>query len=237
MLTREHVIPLALNGSLIIENAACDPCRDKTNKGYENFVLQNELLNARLILGLDRRRKKVKGPKYLHPITKSFSPFDLNGKNPEPNLRQLGDEAKRVLMLVRWAPPTLLSGSEAEGFEGFQLGLFNLGSHPPQVAPREFGTFPANLSLYSLFLIKVAYGFAVSEIGIHNFDGSLARDFLNNLRGEGYVLVGGASHPNNISESLLHRLSYRQEKGWIVVTVHLFASAIGVRYDVVVGRA
>ncbi|MGZ0079033.1 HNH endonuclease [Methylomonas sp. YC3] len=59
-LTDEHIIPLALNGTLIIRDAACDSCRAISNEKYENPALQADLLVPRLLLGLKRRKKNQK---------------------------------------------------------------------------------------------------------------------------------------------------------------------------------
>lgn len=233
LLTDEHVIPLALNGSLIIKKAACEPCRDQTNKGYENAVLQGELLNPRVILGL--RRRKNKTIKYTHPIAESSVPFSYE-KAPEPNVYRNGDEADKTFMLMTWAAPSILRQVEADGFEDMQFAFINLGGPSHRSKRYNFQQIPFNPSIYSLFLIKIAYGFAVSQLGLDGFNSEIARDFLKNLRHEGYKLVGRAEYPKNLSGKWLHRLSLRIQEGWIIVTVHIFASAMGARYDVIVGR-
>ena len=67
-LTNEHVIPLALGGTMVIRNASCEKCRDITSR-YERNPLKENWSEVRACLDYPSRRRKFEDEIFYLRVT------------------------------------------------------------------------------------------------------------------------------------------------------------------------
>ncbi|MGZ5817880.1 MAG: HNH endonuclease, partial [Burkholderiaceae bacterium] len=185
-LTREHIVPLALNGTLVIENAACKPCQTRSNESYENAALQANFLVPRLLLELKRRKKKVEKHLPLVAIgnvaNDATAIFDL-----ELDLAQYPP----YIPFLRLKLPGRLEGIERDG---------NLSEVRTQFVPiQKASSVPLSgittrtkldHTAFGLTVAKIAFCFAIAERGLEAIDLSELRDLLLGKRSDLYNYVG-----------------------------------------------
>lgn len=229
-LTDEHIIPLALNGGLIIRDAACETCRDRSNRVYEQPALNADFLVPRLLLELKRRKKSQ--PKLLPPLVTATS------KSGETftNLQVPTPEHPKMIWLNVLQPPGRVSGEERGADLGTIQGwVFGFDTVDEMTFQKAEMSLTMHHTAVALTLAKIGYCFAVAELGIDGFDGSDIRDLLQGKRGDVYNFVGSASNMENLTTRHLHGLYFRRREKWRTVLVHLFASCEMRPYEVVVG--
>lgn len=238
-LTDEHIIPLALNGNMVLPKSSCQDCNRMTSR-FERRVLRGLMLDARLAADFKSRRRKDR-------------PEDIRVRlvEPEGHIRETDVprlEAPGLLMLPTFAKPAFLTREHpVDGIkiEGYQL--MNVGS---QQDLTEFARRNAAIGVQAhsvpdiealgQMLAKIAYSFAVAVTGVIGRDSSplpdLMRDPSNNGRWIGsdlFVLESerpegthGLAHipyvpsPNGAAEVVLIKLftSARPVEGYVVVT-------------------
>jgi hypothetical protein len=156
-LTDEHIVPLALNGTLIMKKAACDPCRDHTNKQFENDALQADFLVPRLLLELKRRKKSK--PKKL-PAANIILHDDTEIRDIALELSQYPPIAHFFV----FDPAGRLIGQEKTGdLDSFRIIDIHL-PQPQNVFYRRVETnHKQDFTSFAMTLAKIAYCFAVAE--------------------------------------------------------------------------
>lgn len=235
-LTEEHIIPLALSGTLIFEHAVCDTCKTLTGKP-EQRALNAELLVPRLLLELKRRRADKKPPKSLpraawgnHLLSEGIGAFrvELTAAQYPP-----------VFQLLMFPVAGLLAGEDRvdPSLHGIQLVTCDLGIRPRASYPAVTTRTKFGHTDYCYLLAKIAYSFAAAEVGVAAFDGEGIRSLLLGRRDDVFNWVGGLSRPEPPHRSALHHLCLRKRGEWLTVLVNLFASAGVPPYEIVVGRA
>lgn len=231
-LTDEHIVPLALNGSLIIRDAACDPCRAISNESYENLALQADLLVPRLLLGLKRRKKKIQ--KQM-PIGKIGN--HAMGDREGADVHYTVESYPKTFSMVHFPPPGKLTGVDmGGGLKSMRVQIVNLGIEPlPSAGVTLITTH--NHTAFSLTIAKIGYCFGVAELGKFAFDSSEIIDLLLGRRDDVYNFVGSDPliAPRRIDR--LHWLSLLRVGGYWVARVQLFASCGISPYHVVLGEA
>ncbi|RYY76987.1 MAG: HNH endonuclease [Gammaproteobacteria bacterium] len=229
-LTKEHIIPSALNGTLILLKAACDPCRDHTNKGFENAALQADFLVPRLLLELKRNHKKV---------IKKLPLADAETFDGE-RLLQIQLELSQYPPIVHFfvfPPPGILTKVERSGsLEALQFSIVCF----PNVAQYKYQNVEVrhktDFTAFALTLAKIGYCFAVAELGLSGFEGDGIRDLINNKRSDTFNFVGGPLTKSRAPDNQLHVLLLQQRGDYCTVIIHLFASFTAQTYEVVVGK-
>ena len=233
----EHIVPLALNGGLILPESSCRQCEQVINKEIENRLLAEEYAQFRAKYGLPTRRPKsrqrmvklpsVTGGWITVPATEYTAPVPL-----------YRFETARILSGAPHVPNShawtmgILGGSDEEIFLQEKYPLWTR-EHTFRPEPYQFARFVA----------KVAYGFAVANLGIDCFE-PLANDIILGRSDDYFRLVG--SEPRDPPNSGWprggqHHLSIvvrfvRKNVGLVVVDMKCFADSGTPVYHAVVGE-
>ncbi|MGO6699276.1 HNH endonuclease [Rhizobium ruizarguesonis] len=231
-LTDEHIVPLQLEGSMIIEKACCEPCRKMSNT-FEHKAMYADLLVPRIILRLKRARRKSTPP--------SLPPAILNPSDGYPEEQAL---EKETVLAVEQYPPTLQTiGLPRAGIlAGIERGdsLTDVRMHhaetgkpwsPPaaKIATRHLHDHTA----MALSVLKIAYCFAVAERGLDGFDTRPVLDILTGKRSDIYNFVGMEPAQQIRRRRHLHFLSIKTVQRRIVVYVYLLGGYGTPVYEVV----
>lgn len=232
--SEEHIVPFVLNGSWVIEKAACDDCRTRTNEAYENKALNCDLLVVpRKLLDLKRRRRGKNKKPLLFPPSFAAGTAHLTESGERINL--LENEYPPVMVMIVLEPAGKLVGLErVTGSEQkIRIWMRSLAqrSHPAQTVRQRFAHFH-----FAMMLAKIGYSFAVAERGMGGFEGSEIRELLAGNRDDVYNFIGGSIGGERLTDRFLHHLALRERGEWLTAIVHLFASYQAPPYEVVVGR-
>jgi hypothetical protein len=227
-LTAEHIVPLALNGDFVLQEASCRKCAGITS-AFENTLLHYSMVRARAVLGL-RTRRKARRPK--------IAPMTLDrGDGPVSLEIDLNDYPAMILLPIL-DPPRLGNAPSSFRIGGVHtLVLRSFHEVIPKLGTSAVLVEPFKPLEFSRLLAKVGYGFAIAKFGLSTLTEVFVVksilgdvDDLCNWVGE----VGGPlvnANPNN-----LHSITVNREEGQVVVYVRLFAMFGGPEYKVVVGR-
>lgn len=243
--TDEHIIPRALNGSLVIRKGACGPCARQSNREYENDALNNDLLVPRRLLELKASRRRGRSqhpPQALPPVANGDATL-AEGATFDIDLNR--DDYPPVFSLLTFQPAGRLVGVErGEVLSNFRIQFFDFGSS--KTADTKFYTtrIPMKNGPFAMMMAKIGYCYAMAEWGDAYFDAKDIRSLLLGERGDVYTFVGNTAEPERLATRHLHGLYTRRRGEWLTVLVHLFASYHGRDattvchpYEVVVGRA
>ena len=231
LLTREHIMPFALNGTLVIPKASCPKCSEITSK-VETFCLQKMFIDARTHLGLASRSKRKKKPRpplrvgHIGPSNEVEWWQELSaGKHPF------------ALLSFGFGPAGILSGRPPNDPPSIQMCF----TPAPGFAER-FGALPVNASvgyvvdtdLFARMLAKIAHSFAVAGLGLAGFQPFLPDVILGHDR-DIFRYVGGAIGGDEHNPNL-HSIRLKVENGIVTVYVRLFAALGAPAYLIAVGR-
>jgi hypothetical protein len=241
--TDEHIIPRALNGTLLIRNGVCGPCARLSNKLYENRALSNDLFVPRRLLELKKSRNRGKHQKSPEPLPLvALGNQVMSGGDGVFNIQLSDDEYPYRFSLILFPPPGKLEKEDrGAGIKEIRLQSFDLGGNQGRrkdVTTRE----PYMNGPFALMLTKIAYCYAFAERGANGFDGDEIRDLLMGRRDDVYNFVGNPAKLEVLGNQHLHALYFREERDWLTVLVHLFASCNAnpevpsAPYQVVVGK-
>jgi hypothetical protein len=240
-LTDEHIVPRALNGSLILKKGACRLCAKKSNEEYEGAALNNDLLIPRRLLELRKSRNrgaKQQGPKPLPPV----SAGDVTMGGGDFDIQLSDSEYPPIFSLILFPRAGLLDGVDRGGaITSLRLQIFNLGGAQSR-ATNVTARAPKINGPFAKMLAKIAYCYAVAEKGFDAFDGTDIRALLGGARADVYNFVGNVAEPEKLGNRHLHGLYFRERGDWLTVLVHLFASCNAdskvpaIPYEVVVGE-
>ena len=234
----EHIVPLALNGGLILPEASCRPCERTINKSIENRLLSEEWAHFRAKYGLPTRRPKRRaktvslgcrtGGRIKVPANEYTAPVPLyrfatarilSGLQPIPNSHA-------------WTIPTMLCDGDEETRLQRRYPLWD-GKHIFRPEPYRFARFIA----------KIGYGFAVAEMGLHCFR-PLVRGIILGRSHDYFHFVGSAQReppasgwPRGGRHHFGITIHFLQDGiGLVIVDVKLFAEAGTPVYHTVVGE-
>lgn len=237
-LTREHIVPRALNGAFVFQGATCDGCQ-KLHE-YETTALKVDLAVPRILLGMKGRKRSDKKPLKLPPVATGahltdtdFSAFDVDLDI---------SEYPPILVMVGLPEAGLLAGVERTGdltsltlsFSQIDLSSLISNSRPRQGVTTRV---PQTNGPFATMLAKIAYCYGVAELGLDGFQGAEIRQLLAGMRTDTYNFVGGVSSADcRTGRRSLHELRIAARCPFQTVEVHLFASCGGVRYEVVIGK-
>ena len=234
----EHIVPLALNGGLVLPEASCRHCERTINREIENRLLSEEYAHFRAKYGLPTRRPKSRaktvslgcrtGGRIKVPANEYTAPVPLyrfatarilSGSQPIPNSQA-------------WTIPAVLSDGDEEVRLQRRYPLWN-GEHSIRPEPYQFARFIA----------KIGYGFAVAEVGLHCFR-PLVRGIILGRSDDYFHFVGSAPReppasgwPRGGKHHFGITIRFVQDSiGLVVVDVKLFAEAGTPVYHAVVGE-
>ena len=167
-LTDEHVIPLSLNGDLVIKDACCETCRRKTHAA-DTHLARHVFLRYRYRTGAKTRNPKSR------PDTIKCE-FEIDGIR-ETRALPLADAPFSMFWPV-WGDAGLLSGRSLD--DPFPEVLWHMYHSYPQDLSAKLGSTKGRKWMYShlsrvnpvLFaraLLKIAYCQLVIDYGIDGF--------------------------------------------------------------------
>jgi hypothetical protein len=156
-LTKEHIIPLALNGNHILPFSSCKKCASYTGATVEGQVLGQFLKNARVVAKLNSRRPQPKDIKLEILINNKYET-----RSVPVNL------AKGMLMLPVFAKSGIQQGQIVEDtvIKGFDF--IHIQNQPNEfyIKNNVTGMRETNRlkpSFYMQMLAKIGLGFYVSQ--------------------------------------------------------------------------
>lgn len=233
-LATEHIIPLALSGTLDLPQASCRRCERIINP-WETKLLKGALLGCRTHLGLETRRPKDR-PKAL-PL------FDPR-MTPDRKMMVPIEDYPASLLLATFDAPHLLTGVifGDDQVAGVWMHYFK---DVAELLAKKYGLdvfATTSLDVFALCrtLGKIAHAYTVAELGIDGFVHMLP----NYIVGQHYdewasYYVGGLPRAEP-STSNLHEIEIEIPTGetwrYVVVRIRLFASVGAPTYRIVSGQ-
>ncbi len=236
-LSDEHVIPLALNGNLILPSASCPACRRITS-ALERDILRGPFLAARVRGGYKTRRPKER-PKTL--------PVDvLQGGKVVAKEVQVPDHPA-VLTLPLFPPASFLTNQEiVEGITVTGRETLRFGDEPKLLFQRlnaETLRITDNVPVFSFarMLIKIGFSYAVGALGLDRFASVYIREAI--LGRDPHVNRWVGSHDFTFTtegKGALHCCAVELVETMVgpvlVVYIKLFARSGATAYEVVIGQ-
>jgi hypothetical protein len=231
-LTDEHIVPLSLNGTMLLQKASCDKCAGTTS-AFELKVARPMYGNLRAKLGYSSRRKRVKSVTIFHvedgqEVPQSVDIVDL------PNLYLVG---------VFPLPGIFTNQPLTENNPPFQIDhvgdisaidtlLKKTGSENVQLV-HTFYWGP----LYRL-LAKIAHGFVVAQLGFHGYEPLLPELILGTSPYLSHYIGGNGINERRSLEDYHLEIQMVEicSQWYLVVLIHLLGGASLPVYQVVAGR-
>lgn len=235
-LQREHIIPLALHGEYVLNDASCVSCARITSK-FEGVMTQGPsgpLYPARRVLNLRSRRKKKQNPKI---------PLEVSVGS--------ASELRNLLVAEHCGPAVL----PIIGSAGFSTGA------DPNAALKMKGTYVAwygespdavwtaqkadRITLYAgvyplpdfaRMIAKIAYSYAVLQFGIERMIGASVVDAIMGRTDSLSYWVGSTDQevPGGTPDELHRIAAIRSPQDGIFGLVQLFSMQSAPGYTVVV---
>lgn len=249
-LSREHVVPFSLGGTLVIQKASCPDCAEIT-KEFEQTCARTIFGPLRLLLGLPSRHKKER-PEEMRTV------FEIDGQKHERFVKTEDNPAVRIPLPEFNFPGAFLGSPPAESFGAHKwrnmsfsakdagarvrraLAVLpdidvNVGVWPPY--PDPFPIIP-----FARMLAKIAHCYAVHEFGPKAFEPLLPDYILGNNKHLPFVVGSNPEVPPSIatpeSNKGLHRFTAIRTDGdqLFGVSIHLLSPLKMPAYCVVIGR-
>jgi HNH endonuclease len=243
-LTKEHVLPYALGGHLVLNKASCKVCATVTGR-LEQKLLRGHWWPYRKKLGLQSRTPSAGA---------ELKPIKIIKASGEVIAGQIPLEDFVAAFIFEFAPPMILAG-EAQDGEPFAKNAFlkMLGPMPTsaQVDGKPYillqtdkVEFPVNFQSGDLmrFLAKVAHGYAISKEGLGAFEEFYLPDYILGRTKGIQNYVGGYASPiitPVIPGGGYNRMMTRRRGDLISVCVQLFIDKgdLPPIYEIVVGKS
>jgi len=237
VLTDEHIVPLSLNGSQVIDDASCEACRVETCK-VENAV--TGLMLAGFRAQKDVRTRHGKRRRDLRLRLK----VEQDGTTSDVHL--VPKAAPHTLALPEIAAlPAILDGREARPGtkpEG-RIWVSSNIQHWVEQSGYEAATMwhPVDTPMLMRMVAKIAHCFAVAQVGPRMFEPFLVPFILGAEVDFPERYMGGAGGPP--TDRTTHRGAFvlglrhveREGRNLVVVRVQLFPGLGAPIYVVVVG--
>lgn len=230
---REHVIPLGLNGELLLLEASCPSCARITSR-FERDALRSALIGPRIGLRMRTRRPRER-PARL--------PLLVERGGRRQQILIPATEYPAFLATPVLAPPAHLSGVPyASGIVVRGAGRTQVSGLPLSALHRKYKCEYAGVQIayqpveFARLVAKIAYGYAVLVLGLSAIADA---HVLPAIRGDSTDIgrwVGSAEGEPVGQNTGLHALSLKVKSGEINVFVRLFAQFNVREYVVVVGR-
>jgi hypothetical protein len=183
-LSEEHFVTEGLGSRLVLLDASCKRCAEKTSN-IERMVLRWSLLVPRIRLGI--RRKKRKRAEALFPVS-------INQTKGNVIFHTSLEDHPSVLFLPVFNPPGLMI-DRTIGESGFQSAFLKTLTALPKPGYPEFATPAVDTAAFCQLIAKIAHGFAVLELGLDGFTPLLPDVVLKEYGGDNslswFHLVGG----------------------------------------------
>ena len=231
-LSREHIFPFALGGTLVLPAASCPRCASITSK-FEREVLRGPMWAVRAHLQLQSRRRSL-APKTA-PLTIIRAGKEVQVDLPLP-------EHPLLLMFPDFAEPSIFTGNHVKGISMRGHATYTFGTHPQRVMQvlgatdfkltQEYRVVP-----FAQLLGKIGWAMAAAEGRLNSIDRdqSVIRALLEQPDDIGRWVGTFPEEPAR-HEGRLHTAAPMHLGGYLVYHIQLFADAGTPRYGVVIGR-
>jgi hypothetical protein len=232
-LSKEHIIPFGLGGSLVFLESSCDDCRRATSR-VEDFVLRRYLCALRSFLSLPSRKPNQRPDGYkltLRRGSREWTQKVTLAKHPG------------VIQFVMFDPPGRVAGRprlqatfnvrliEAKIFPDAEHRLARLG------ADTAVDRVTMNAMMLARMVAKIGHSFAVAELGLGVFEETYVRHLVQGEASDWNYWVGGLDRRRAVAPAALHELKFLRRGDDLSVIVHLFVPFCPQHaYEVVVGR-
>lgn len=242
-LSKEHIVPYALNGGWVLPEASCKPCAKKTQKIEEICTSERYgvLYGLRVALGLRSRTKK--GPRE----TIATEVVTREGKH---EVRQFYIEAFPVMAWKMHLPPAgIILGAEPTNEVKAKVSCWVTNPNNTFVPKETTKGGSVNVEAFILMIAKIGYAYAAARVGAHSLLPMVREIILGKsdkapyLIGDGLLFKKGGgpvTFGDDCTEPYLHRLAMHQltvsDRTFTVSSVHLFADRGFPVYHVVVGE-
>ena len=229
-LTDEHIVPLSLGGTNILQKASCASCAVVTSK-LELHLARNIFGHYRVHANVATRHPK-KRPTVL-PAT------IIVGKEPAQDLEFAIEDHPYFTLLPVWKTPGMLAGEKPSAdFGADELHRFDF-------VPKHFRellsltesdslNFKVPIKLdedqFARALAKIAYCEAIGRYGLDGFERTTIIDFIFGKYPFAQHLVGGTTAvvpppmPKNIDHAIMLYETPIESKNYVVAAVRLFAN-------------
>jgi HNH endonuclease len=242
-LTMEHVIPYGFGGRIELPEASCRECA-KITSNFEHTCLRTMYGPLRLLYGMPSRRKKSRPStlplKIKRTASEEWSYTDIEqGKYPF------------LILFPYFTAPLALSKPPTSENRGAATDRFWIrGASPAYVFNDLLATLVRELGVHSIMpeakahvaefcqmLSKIAYSYAVGELGHESFEPYLLPGILKAELSDCDSYIGSLEKDEPPSASL-HELALgnSMQRSQIVVRVRLLCKLGTPTYFVVVGR-
>lgn len=236
-LTREHVVPYALGGSLTITKGCCEECRKKTN-AFESDVLSGPLRMVRYIQNLPSRTK--------HSSVPAMVEFSVKlGDGSEQRIEVPIAKAPIFLEFYEFGEPKYLDASRGASLERKASVTGSYGQDPSLVLSELSAKGmtivgpPTRPVAFARMIAKMAYCYAFVEGCINKLEniGELIKAFMEEPDTIGRF-VGSIPPPYTKYEGVGARFAIKVLESERVAysEVQLFAASGAPTYIVVLGR-
>jgi HNH endonuclease len=240
-LTDEHIIPRAIGGKLIIDDATCKACQKIINEEFEHEVLDKMLYGNRALLGIKSR--KTNKPKDF--IKVRLAPSEPAPKRSSNDYMFKDTEDWKVsdhpivLNHVKFEPPGMIltpPRPDPSTIVHFRLHVNSEEDHRKFVEMGEQNKAPmilANFSKYARMLAKIAFCAAVAKLGINSFR-SFITEFIIKEDDRIFYFVG-SKFKDPLRTDALHEIKLYIRNDTLYCALTLFKSYSGPQHITAVG--
>jgi hypothetical protein len=236
-LSREHVVPYALGGTLAIAEGSCEECRKKTH-AFETDVLMGPMRMVRYIQNLPSRTKH-------RSVSKTAEIFVRLGDGTEQRLDVPIAKAPIFLAFYEFGEPKYLDRSKGEHLETSGIVTASYGPDPARVLSELNAKGmtivgpPVRPVPFARMIAKIAYCYAFVQDVIKKLQdpGELIKAFMQDPNTIGRF-VGSTPPPFTKYEGVGHRFAINvlESERIAYAEVQLFAAIGAPTYVVVLGR-
>jgi hypothetical protein len=209
-LTDEHIVPEGMGGTLILQEASCDPCAKVTSL-FERRVMQGFMDHGRRALGVKGKKKRNK--KLPSTVTQTL----IGADDAAFEVEMPFDKAWKVMNFPLFPLPRVmdpgkeLTAEEGMRFKGADTLHFGAESIRTEGISGAVGVRVSDsIALFSFvrLLAKIAHGYHVSVHGMFPLHESpLIPVILGDARGMGNWIGCADEHPLPSDRPSLHLLA------------------------------
>ena len=236
-LTKEHAIPFALDGSIVIRGATCETCR-KITKDIEEINLKGPRSNFGFVRARDLYKSRRPKERIKHvPMIVNRGAYNIKHNIPIK-------EAPGILILPVFGAPGILIGSDvASSLILYQLKCMNedISAIKAKYGDSFIFSRQFNVPAFIQMLAKIAHCVGVVTYGLDGFDAYLPDLILGKRPDLSGYLVG--NNPNDLSSTIIPKNKQRclvrmmrLRSGLIASSIKLFCSYDTPTYCVVIGK-
>ncbi|MEK7992643.1 MAG: hypothetical protein AAB403_02455 [Planctomycetota bacterium] len=232
-LSEEHFVAEGLGSRLVLGEASCKTCAERT-EAIETAVLQKSLLAARRKLNI-RGKKRKRGEQ-------KFAIRRINVDGSEVIEWRALEDHPTILLIPQIDAPGLLSGRPLGDSPVMSVWSVYLGGFSTDDM-RSFSSPVLDTVAFCQMLAKMAHGFAVWQFGLDGFRPLLTDFILNGHTGDEhsdrYHLIGGDLAdfaPSNVLHVLGWSVHRQGETDYLLISIRLFSYLGGPIFYAVAGE-